>query len=78
MNEDSGVEDVDEEEALTPSDDGSDMIVDDDDEYAHKIREEEAGEQQAANMPTIRDPKLWQVNVAKGSEQLMTMSLMNK
>ena len=45
MNEDSGAEDVDDEEALTPSDDGSDMIVDDDDEYAHKIREEEAGEQ---------------------------------
>ena len=29
-------------------------------------------------MPTIRDPKLWQVAVAKGSEKLMTMSLMNK
>lgn len=29
-------------------------------------------------MPTLHDPKLWQVNVAKGSEQLLTMSLMNK
>lgn len=55
-----------------------DMIVDDDDGYANDIQGEQALEHRAANMPTIRDPKLFQVNVAKDKEKLKCMELMNK
>ena len=38
----------------------------------------QAGGENMANMPSVNDPKLWQVRVKKGSERLAAMALMNK
>ena len=40
--------------------------------------QEQNGDDKRAKLPSIRDPKLWQVRVKKGSERLAAMALMNK
>jgi hypothetical protein len=39
---------------------------------------DQEGMAQMAKLPSVNDPKLWQVRVKKGSERLAAMALMNK
>lgn len=54
-------------------------------EYDNEIDEEDEIESYApedvakkAMLPSVKDPRLWQVGVKKGQERVATMSLMNK
>ena len=53
---------------------------DSEEEDGLKSEEEEVDEEdeQAKNLPSINDPKLWQVRVKKGSERIAAMALMFK
>ena len=44
----------------------------DDDRYSQD------GDEQAAKLPSVSDPKLWRVRVKKGWERIAAMALMNK
>ena len=67
--------DDDEDDFIEHSDDDalrSNRASLDDDRYSQE------GDEQAAKLPSVSDPKLWRVRVKKGWERTAAMALMNK
>jgi hypothetical protein len=68
-----------------PQDDEDDFIEHSDDDALRSNRASleddrysQDGDEQAAKLPSVSDPKLWRVRVKKGWERTAAMALMNK